>query len=137
MSADCLEAIYNLGLVNSHMGKLAEALLAFEKLHSITNHNVEVMWQLGDIHERLNNHHKAHEWFSFIVSAPQKGRPTDPGVLSRLANLYNKNEDETQAFHYHLESYRYSPTDMNVITWLGIYYVKQEMYEAAIPFFTR
>jgi len=26
---------------------------------------------------------------------------------------------------------------MNVITWLGIYYVKQEMYEAAIPFFSR
>ena len=40
-----------------------------------------------------------------------------------------RNEDETQAFHYHLESYRYCPTDMNVITWLGIYYVKQEMYE--------
>merc|ERR1712118_631764 len=45
--------------------------------------------------------------------------------------------DETQAFHYHLESYRYWPVDMNVITWLGIYYVKQEMYEAAIPFFSR
>ena len=44
---------------------------------------------------------------------------------------------ETQAFHYHLESYRYWPVDMNVITWLGIYYVKQEMYEAAIPFFSR
>lgn len=52
------------------------------------------------------------------------------GVLARLANLFNKAGDETQAFHYHLESYRYWPVDMNVITWLGIYYVKQEMYEA-------
>jgi intraflagellar transport protein 88 len=51
-------------------------------------------------------------------------------VLARLANLFNKAGDETQAFHYHLESYRYWPVDMNVITWLGIYYVKQEMYEA-------
>merc|ERR1711953_1185162 len=57
--------------------------------------------------------------------------------LARLANLFNKAGDETQAFHYHLESYRYWPVDMNVITWLGIYYVKQEMYEAAIPFFNR
>jgi len=136
VSADCLEAIYNLGLVNMHIGKNQEALLAFDKLHSITHVNCEVMWQLGDIHEKLGNHNKAHEWFSLLVTSP-KGRPTDPGVLARLANLFNKAGDETQAFHYHLESYRYWPVDMNVITWLGIYYVKQEMYEAAIPFFSR
>merc|ERR1719188_232182 len=136
VSADCLEAIYNLGLVNMHIGRYQEALLAFDKLHSITHVNCEVMWQLGDIHEKLGNHTKAHEWFSLLVTSP-KGRPTDPGVLARLANLFNKAGDETQAFHYHLESYRFWPVDMNVITWLGIYYVKQEMYEAAIPFFSR
>mmetsp|Transcript_19843 Transcript_19843/g.46131 ORF Transcript_19843/g.46131 Transcript_19843/m.46131 type:complete len:826 (+) Transcript_19843:62-2539(+) len=136
VSADCLEAIYNLGLVNMHIGKYQEALLAFEKLHSITHVNCEVMWQLGDIHEKLGNHSKAREWFSLLITSP-KGRPTDPGVLARLANLFTKDGDEVQAFHYHLESYRYWPVDMNVITWLGIYYVKQEMYEAAIPFFSR
>jgi len=136
VSADCLEAIYNLGLVNMHMGKYTEALLAFDKLHSITHANCEVMWQLGDIHDRLGNEQKAQEWFSLLLTSP-KGRPTDPGVLARIANICHKAEDETQAFHYHLESYRYWPVDMNVITWLGIYYVKQEMYEAAIPFFHR
>lgn len=136
VSADCLEAIYNLGLVNMHIGKYQEALLAFDKLHSITHVNCEVMWQLGDLHEKLGNHAKAREWFSLLVTSP-KGRPTDPGVLARMASLFNKAGDETQAFHYHLESYRYWPVDMNVITWLGIYYVKQEMYEAAIPFFAR
>mmetsp|Transcript_79726 Transcript_79726/g.182657 ORF Transcript_79726/g.182657 Transcript_79726/m.182657 type:complete len:257 (-) Transcript_79726:175-945(-) len=94
------------------------------------------MWQLGDIHDRLGNEQKAQEWFSLLLTSP-KGRPTDPGVLARIANICHKAEDETQAFHYHLESYRYWPVDMNVITWLGIYYVKQEMYEAAIPFFHR
>lgn len=136
VSADCMEAIYNLGLVNMHIGKYQEALLAFDKLYSITHCNCEVMWQLGDIHEKLGNTEKAHEWFSLLVTSP-KGRPTDPCVLARLANLFNKQGDETQAFHYHLESYRFWPVDMNVITWLGIYYVKQEMYEAAIPFFNR
>jgi intraflagellar transport protein 88 len=136
VSADCLEAIYNLGLVNMHIGRYQEALLAFDKLHSITHVNCEVMWQLGDIHEKLGNTGRAHEWFSLLVTSP-KGRPTDPGVLARLANLFNKAGDETQAFHYHLESYRFWPVDMNVITWLGIYYVKQDMYEAAIPFFSR
>merc|ERR1719498_1619781 len=50
VSADCLEAIYNLGLVNMHVGKYQEALLAFDKLHSITYSNCDVTWQLGDIH---------------------------------------------------------------------------------------
>eukprot|EP00391_Amoebophrya_sp_Ameob2_P001291 CAMPEP_0179008480 /NCGR_PEP_ID=MMETSP0795-20121207/15737_1 /TAXON_ID=88552 /ORGANISM="Amoebophrya sp., Strain Ameob2" /LENGTH=778 /DNA_ID=CAMNT_0020703565 /DNA_START=412 /DNA_END=2749 /DNA_ORIENTATION=+ len=136
VSADCLEAIYNLGLVNSHLGKLQEALLAFDKLHSITHNNMEVMWQLGDIHERLGNLPKAHEWLSLIVTS-QKGRPSDPGVLARLASIFNKMEDETQAFHYNLESYRFLPSDMTVITWLGIYYVKQELYEMAIQYFAR
>jgi intraflagellar transport protein 88 len=136
VSADCLEAIFNLGLVNMHTGKYQEALLAFDKLHSITRASCEVMWQLGDINEKLGNHDKAHEWFSLLVTSP-KGRPTDPGVLARLANLFSQQGDEMQAFHYHLEAYRYWPVDMNVITWLGIYYVKQEMYEAAIPFFSR
>jgi intraflagellar transport protein 88 len=136
VSADCLEAIYNLGLVNMHTGRYQEALLAFDKLHSITYTNCDVMWQLGDIHEKLGNHAKAHEWFSLLITSP-KGRPTDAGILARLANLFNQAGDETQAFHYNLESYRYWPVDMNVITWLGIYYVKQEMYEAAIPFFSR
>jgi len=136
VSADCLEAIYNLGLVNMHIGRYQEALLAFDKLHSITHANCDVMWQLGDIHEKLGNDAKAHEWFSLLITSP-KGRPTDAGILARLASLFNKAGDETQAFHYHMESYRYWPVDMNVITWLGIYYVKQEMYEAAIPFFQR
>ena len=42
VTADCLEAIYNLGLVNIHLGSIQEATLAFDKLNSITNHNCEV-----------------------------------------------------------------------------------------------
>eukprot|EP00746_Dinoflagellata_sp_MGD_P165498 gnl/MRDRNA2_/MRDRNA2_94806_c0_seq1.p1 gnl/MRDRNA2_/MRDRNA2_94806_c0~~gnl/MRDRNA2_/MRDRNA2_94806_c0_seq1.p1 ORF type:complete len:835 (+),score=212.77 gnl/MRDRNA2_/MRDRNA2_94806_c0_seq1:95-2599(+) len=136
VNASCLEAIYNLGLVNMHMGRYQEAILAFDKLQSITHDSCEVMWQLGDVHEKLGNNAKAQEWFSLLVTSP-KGRQTDPGVLARIANLFNKNGDETQAFHYNLEAHKYWPVDMNVITWLGIYYVKQEMYEAAMPFFDR
>jgi len=30
-------------------------------------------------------------------------------VLARIGNIYLKEEDEAQAFHYHQESYRYYP----------------------------
>lgn len=135
VSADCLEAIYNLGVINVHCGRLQEAMLAFDKLTSITHHDCEVMWQMGDVNEQMGNHSKALEWFSLILTSP-KGRPTDPGVLGRVASLFGQT-DETQAFHYNLEAYRYWPVNLDVITWLGIYHVKQEMYEQALPFFSR
>lgn len=135
VSADCLEAIYNLGIVNVQIGRYQEAMLAFDKLHSITHHNCEVLWQLGNLCEQLGDLAKAQEWFSLVI-AP-RGRPTDPGVLARIAQLFSKQDDEVQAYHYQLESFRYWPVDINVITWLGIYYVKQEMYEQAIPYFSR
>jgi intraflagellar transport protein 88 len=136
VSADCLEAIYNLGIVNVQIGRYQEAMLAFDKLHSITHHNCEVLWQLGNLCEQLGDLAKAQEWFSLVVTAP-RGRPTDPGVLARIAQIFSKQDDEVQAYHYQLESYRYWPVDINVITWLGIYYVKQELYEQAIPYFAR
>ena len=42
VEADCVEAIYNLGLVNLKMGAYQEALQAFDKLHTIIPHNPEV-----------------------------------------------------------------------------------------------
>ena len=46
-----------------------------------------------------------------------------PRLLARIAQLFSKQDDEVQAYHYQLESYRVWPVDINVITWLGIYYV--------------
>jgi hypothetical protein len=42
VEADCSEAIFNLGLVNRRMGLHAEALQAFEKLHSLSPSSPEV-----------------------------------------------------------------------------------------------
>ena len=49
VSADCVEAIYNLGLVNHNTRRYKEAMLAFEKLNSIAQGSCEVMWQIADV----------------------------------------------------------------------------------------
>ena len=41
------------------------------------------------------------------------------------------------ACHWHTESHRYSPVNLNVISWLGVWYVKREMYDEAIEYFER
>jgi intraflagellar transport protein 88 len=42
VEADCMEAIFNLGLANKQLGQLNEAMQAFEKLHSIVPNSPEV-----------------------------------------------------------------------------------------------
>ena len=46
-------------------------------------------------------------------------------------------DEESPALHNHLESYRYLPVDMDVIAWLGAYFVKNEVYEKAMQYFAR
>uniref|UniRef100_A0A0G4I5A1 Uncharacterized protein n=2 Tax=Chromera velia TaxID=505693 RepID=A0A0G4I5A1_9ALVE len=135
VEADCVEAIFNLGIVNKQLQRYQEALQAFEKLNSVLPNVADVLYQLGTLCEKMGILNKAVEWFSLIVTPG--GRPTDPGVLSILGNLANKMDDEAQATLHYLESYRYSPTNLEVITKLGIYFVRQEVYENAIPFFER
>ncbi|KAG1708700.1 hypothetical protein DVH05_022326 [Phytophthora capsici] len=145
VEADCIEAIYNLGLVNIKMGVLNEALQAFEKLHSIVPTNAEVLYQIANLHDVMGNYRQAAKWFNILLSCfgsnDKRDRNAknvaDPGVLARLGQIFNKDDDETQAFHYHLESYRYFPINLDVISWLGVWYVKSELYEKAIQFFER
>ena len=38
-------------------------------------------------------------------------------------------------FHTPQESHRVFPVNMDVLSWLGAYHVKNEVYEKAIPYF--
>ncbi|KAH9111406.1 hypothetical protein LEN26_013485 [Aphanomyces euteiches] len=138
VEADCIEAIFNLGLVNIKIGVLNEALQAFEKLHSIVPSNTEVLYQIGNLHDMMGNYRHAAKWFNILLSCFGSSKNVaDPGVLARMGQIFNKDDDETQAFHYHLESYRHFPVNLDVISWLGVWYVKSELYEKAIQFFER
>lgn len=46
-----MEAIFNLGLVNIHLGLPGDSLQAFEKLHTIIPNNTEVIYHIANIYE--------------------------------------------------------------------------------------
>jgi len=133
VEADCVEAIYNLGLVNKELGNMQESLQAFEKLHTIIPASPEVIYQIGNLHDLMSHYRPAAKYFQYLITKV----PSDPGALARLGQICAKDDDETQAFHYHHESYRYFPVNLDVISWLGVWYVKSELYEKAIEFFER
>lgn len=133
VEADCIEAIYNLGLVNKELGNLSESLQAFEKLHTIIPSSPEVIYQIANLHDLMGHYRAASKYFNYLISKV----PSDPGALARLGQIFAKDDDETQAFHYHHEAFRYYPVDLDVISWLGVWYVKSELYEKASEFFQR
>lgn len=79
--------------------------------------------------------------------------PTDPGILAKLGELYDKEGDKSQAFQCHydvrirhhfniiymffLQSYRYFPSNIEVIEWLGAYYIDAQFCEKAVNYFER
>jgi intraflagellar transport protein 88 len=131
--SDCVEAIYNLGLAYKASDQLDEAKRCFEKLQTIMPMNAEVIYNIANLHDAMGNMRQATKWFNILTTRV----PSDPGILARLGQIYSREEDEAQAFHYHLEAYRYFPVNMEVISWLGAYFVKNELYEKAMEFFTR
>ena len=84
--ADCLEAIYNLGVVSKRVGEHASALGLFEKLHAIIPNSVEVMWQIADLFDVSNQARSAIKWFKILNVRV----PSDPSVFARLGNIYLK-----------------------------------------------
>lgn len=136
VEADCVEGIYNLGLVCLKTEALDEAHQAFDKLHTILPTVPEALFQLGVIYENgsgqtdLDQAAKTYEMLLHKV-------PGDPGVCSRLGSVFEKLEDDNTACHWHTEAHRHYPVNLNVISWLGVWYVKREMYEQAIEYFKR
>eukprot|EP01083_Nonionella_stella_P110192 322283_1 len=133
VESDCTEALYNLGLVYKRLGDHAEAVESFKKLHRLVPNSPEVIYCIANILDMLGETQSSLEWFKILHGLV----PDDPTVLARMGTLCRKEEDDTQAFHNYLDSYRAYPVNMEIISWLGVWYVNSEMYEEAIRFFER
>jgi intraflagellar transport protein 88 len=150
VEADCVEAIFNLGLCSRYMAYLDYefnkenyqktmkiSLQAFEKLNSILSDAPECTWNIAFICDQLSEmdtkyFKRAKDTYKRL-SAQVK---TDAGVLARYGALLAR-DDESDAVSNQQDSYKYFPCDMDVISWLGAYFVRSEMYEKAIEYFHR
>ena len=136
VEADCIEAIYNLGLVNIKLNNLNEAQSAFDKLYTSLSSMPEALYQLGCIYERygtVENLENAAKTFQLLLNKV----PGDPHLCCKLGQIYEKLQDDNTACHWHTEAHRYYPVNLNITSWLGVWYVKREMYEQAIEYFQR
>eukprot|EP00069_Balaena_mysticetus_P015419 bmy_09225T0 len=78
----------------------------------------------------MEDPNQAMEWLMQLISVV----PTDSRALSKLGGLYDSEGDKSQAFQYYYESYRYFPSNIEVIEWLGAYYIDTQFcnYQKAL-----
>uniref|UniRef100_A0A668SL31 Intraflagellar transport protein 88 homolog n=1 Tax=Oreochromis aureus TaxID=47969 RepID=A0A668SL31_OREAU len=131
--SSCTEGLYNLGLTYKRLNRLEEALDCFLKLHAILRNSSQVMYQLASLYELLENPEQAIEWLMQVISVT----PTDAQALAKLGELHDGEGDKSQAFQYYYESFRYFPCNIDVIEWLGAYYIETQFCEKAIQYFER
>lgn len=134
VEADCIEAIFNLGLVNLKLNSFDEAHGAFDKLHTMLPSVPEALYNLGSIYEKSTDKghlEQAAKTYEMLLTKV----PNDANLCNKIAQVYERLEDENTACHWQSESHRKFPVNLAVISWLGVWYVKREMYEQAIEYF--
>ena len=57
--------------------------------------------------------------------------------INLCIQVFERLEDENAACHWFSEAHRHFPVNLNVISWLGVWYVKREMYDQAIEYFSQ
>uniref|UniRef100_A0A8D2D5E2 Intraflagellar transport protein 88 homolog n=1 Tax=Sciurus vulgaris TaxID=55149 RepID=A0A8D2D5E2_SCIVU len=120
--SSCTEA-----LTYKKLNRLDEALDCFPETSCNSTNSAQVLYQIAKYPNQ------AIEWLMQLISVV----PTDSKALSKLGELYDSEGDKSQAFQYYYESYRCFPSNIEVIEWLGAYYVDTQFCEKAIQYFER
>jgi len=133
VEADCVEAIYNLGLICKAMGNYNDALQAFKKLNKSNCRDPQILYQIGSLFAALNEHSAAIKWFKVLHSVV----PCDAVLLAEIASLYKQSdvEDDQSVFQHYSDSYKVCKVNLNIISWLGIWFINNSLYESAIAVF--
>lgn len=92
VTTECVEALYNLTIVNKKLGLYRDALTALQKLQTILSNNPEVLYQYAKINEMLCNNKEARKWYDILITHC----PNDPNIHHRIGALYAADQDESQ-----------------------------------------
>jgi intraflagellar transport protein 88 len=146
---DCSEAVYNSAIVNRHLGRLPESRGLLQKYLKLVPGAPDAMFQLAQVCDAIRDSMPkdkagaaqlqqldalAHE-SSRLYKDVTREVPGDPSANSRYAqHLQAVEQEDGEAFHYMGEAHKHFPVDLDVVSWLGAYYVKSEMYaRSSVP----
>uniref|UniRef100_A0A674JC87 Intraflagellar transport protein 88 homolog n=1 Tax=Terrapene triunguis TaxID=2587831 RepID=A0A674JC87_9SAUR len=108
--SSCTEALYNIGLTYKKLNRIDEALDCFLKLQAILRNSAQVLYQIASL---------------YLLLEHVKQGSSSLTMLTFFLGIFSET------------SYRYFPSNIEVIEWLGAYYIDTQFCEKAIQYFER
>ncbi|PIO71816.1 tetratricopeptide repeat protein [Teladorsagia circumcincta] len=138
-------AANNLGMLKLLQGgdKLQEAEQYVEQSLALDHYNANALVNAGNIAYLRGDYDKAYANYREALNndagcvQANSLAPSDPAILARLAAIYDAEGDKTQAFQSNYDSYRYYPSNLKVIEWMGAYYIDAQFSEKAVNYFEK
>ena len=93
-----------------------EGSQAFDKLLTVVTNNISVIYHIANLYEHQNELNLTTNSFNVITNH----LPTNSGILSYMGQILNKQDDNSQGFHYQLDFFQNWPVDIDVISWFGV-----------------
>ena len=118
IQAYCVQEIYNLGLANVRLYIPEEASQDFDKLLTVVLNDILVIYYISNLYEQQNELNLDTKCFNVLATH----LPTEPVISSRLGQIFSKEDDDSQGFHYQLEFFQNWPVNLGVISWLGVWF---------------
>ncbi|KAH0571209.1 Intraflagellar transport protein 88 [Spironucleus salmonicida] len=131
MNPDCLQAVYNSGLVYFKKQEYESALIQFTKVITRIPQQTDALFMSAECLIKLTKIEEAVVMLNSLQTYYLNYNTQDPCVFSRLGELHQILGEESQGAHYFKEAHRLVPYNLDIIKWLGSYYVRQELYEQA------
>lgn len=133
VEGNCVEALFNLGIADKKLDYGEEAFRVFEKLSRILPKSPEVLFEICDFFALSKDTGNEIEWLHRLINL----MPSDPGLWKRIGLIWDRENQETQAFHCFSESFKYCPSDLDVINWFATYHIQHRNLEKALEFLER
>ncbi|XP_050301604.1 intraflagellar transport protein 88 homolog [Anthonomus grandis grandis] len=133
LESNHFEAIFNLGLCMKRQGHYIEALSCFQRFTGSLALLPAVVSQVANLLELIGDTEAAADTYQQLLGLV----PTDAKALQKLGELFDQEGDKQQAHHYHIDSFRYYPSNLSVIEWLGSYYIEMQVVEKALTYFEK
>lgn len=137
INSDCLQAVYNAGLVHHREQNYGEACECFQRVATRLPAYTDAVFMHAECLARLARVDQAVALLTGLQNSYAQLKAQDPGILVRLGELYMVSGDESQAAHCFREAHRLTPYDVDIISWLGAHYIRNELYEQARACFER
>lgn len=123
VNPECLQGVYNSGLIYYRKGDYESAYVKFQRVISRMPQYADALYMSAECLIKMTKIDEAVVIVNNLISLYGHA-VQDPGVYARLGELYHILGDEGNGAHYFKSAHCLVPYNIDYIKWLGAFYIR-------------